>query len=69
MSFMLLHLVFLYYVSEMAEACAVYGVDKKCIQSFVVKPERKRPLGRHVSIWEGNFNLLKPSGNFTYHQV
>ena len=34
MSFMLFHLIFLCCINKMPEACALYGVDKKCIQGF-----------------------------------
>jgi hypothetical protein len=40
--------------NEMCGACSAGGGEEMCVQSFVVKPEGKRPLGSLRSRWEDN---------------
>jgi hypothetical protein len=35
-----------FYADEIGGACRMHGSDKKCIQNFHLKPERKKPVGR-----------------------
>jgi hypothetical protein len=41
----------------MGRACSVHWRDKKCIQNFGQKPERKRPLGNPGHRWENNSKM------------
>jgi hypothetical protein len=41
----------------MGGACSTYGSDEKCMQGFVGKPEKWRPLGRLKYRWEDNIKL------------
>jgi hypothetical protein len=54
---------------EMGEVCSTMGEKRGAYRILVGRPERRRPLRRPRRRWEDNINLLKPSGNFTYHQV
>jgi hypothetical protein len=52
-------------------ACGTSGEQARYIQGF--GGEGKRSFGTYRCRWEDNIklvaNLLKPSGDFTYHQV
>ena len=41
----------------MSRTCSTYGATQKCLQSFVGKPEGKRPLGRPRRRWEDNIKM------------
>ena len=41
----------------MGRACSTFGAIQKCIQSFDVKPEGKRPIGRPRRRWEDNIKM------------
>ena len=36
------------------KACCTYGGEETCVQRFVARPGRKKPLGPLVHRWEGN---------------
>ena len=37
--------------NEMGGKCSTHRGDERCIQGFVGKPEKKRPLGRYKLRW------------------
>jgi hypothetical protein len=41
----------------MSRACSTYGREEKPIHCFVLKPERKRTLGRPRRRWEDNIKM------------
>jgi hypothetical protein len=41
----------------MGGACSMYGVEERCVQGLVGKPEGKRPLGRPRRRWEDNIKM------------
>jgi hypothetical protein len=41
----------------MVSVCSTYGREEECIQSFVGKPEGKRPLVRPRTRWEDNIKM------------
>ena len=43
--------------NENGKACAVYGERGGVYRILVVKPERKRSLGRHRYRWENDINV------------
>jgi hypothetical protein len=41
----------------MDRACSTYGVEEKCIQDLVAKPEGLQPLGKPGCRWEDNIKI------------
>ena len=43
--------------NEIGKACSIYGERGGVYRVLMVKPERKRSLGRHRYRWENNINV------------
>jgi hypothetical protein len=42
---------------EVGAVCSAHGEVRNANNTFVGKPEGKRPLGRHKHRWEDNINI------------